>query len=123
MLAEISGKPASLQLQLRWDLRRNKQRPFTNTMGIAQLCVTIGESRHARIMRTAVSNVTRAVTRFWSWRASAYPGSPGCQPVVAGIPGGNILGYAISRRHHFPISASCRDLQAGSLRSKYLKRA
>ena len=47
MFAEISSKPASLQLQLRWDLRRDKQRPFTNTIGIAQLCVTIGEQRHA----------------------------------------------------------------------------
>ena len=47
MFAEISGKPASLQLQLRWDSRRDKQRPFTNTIGIAQLCVTISESRHA----------------------------------------------------------------------------
>ena len=62
MFAEISSKPASLQLQLRWDSRRDKQRPFTNTIGIAQLCVTIGESRHAKIMRTAVRNVTRAVT-------------------------------------------------------------
>src|SRR6266536_1475816 len=63
MLAEISGKPASLQLQLRWDLRRDKQRQFTNTTGIAQLCVTIGDSRHAKIMRTTVRNVTRAVPR------------------------------------------------------------
>src|SRR5258705_5463200 len=47
MFAEISSKPAGLQLQLRWNLRRDKQRPFTNTIDIAQLCVTIGEQPHA----------------------------------------------------------------------------
>src|SRR5215468_3807822 len=62
MFAEIYSKPASLKFQLRWDLRRDKQRPFTNAIGIAQMCVTIGESRHVKIMRTAVSNVTRGVT-------------------------------------------------------------
>jgi hypothetical protein len=35
MFAEISRKPACLQLQLRWNSRRDKQRPFTNTIDIA----------------------------------------------------------------------------------------
>src|SRR5258707_12026062 len=70
-----------------------------------------------KIMRTAVPNVTRGVTRLWIAHASPYLGSTGCQPVVADVPVGNIVGYAIPRRYRFPISASFRDLQAGSLRS------
>ena len=33
--AEISRKPAGLQLELRWNPRRNEQRSFANTIGIA----------------------------------------------------------------------------------------
>ncbi len=40
--SEISGKPASLQLQLGWNSRRDEQRTLTNTIRIEQLCVTIG---------------------------------------------------------------------------------
>ena len=68
MFAEISGKPARLQLQLRWNPRRDEQRPFTNTIGIAQLCVAIGEqTSRFKIMRTASPNVTCD-------RAHAIPG-------------------------------------------------
>ncbi len=52
-----------------------------------------------KIMRTAVPNVTRGVTRLWIVHASPYLGSTGCQPVVAGIPVGNIVGYAIPGRN------------------------
>jgi hypothetical protein len=44
-------------------------------------------------------------------------GSTGCQPVVAGSPAGNIFARAIGVVARFPVSASCRDLQASSLRS------
>src|SRR5258707_12329003 len=52
-----------------------------------------------KIMRTAVPNVTRGVTRLWIAHASPYLGSPGCQPVVVGIPVGNIVRYAIPGRN------------------------
>ncbi len=35
MFSEIPGKPASLELQLRWNPRRNEERPFTNAISIA----------------------------------------------------------------------------------------
>ena len=41
-------------------------------------------------------------------------GSTGCQPVVTGIPAGNTS--HTFQRTRFPVSASCRDLQASSLR-------
>jgi hypothetical protein len=44
-------------------------------------------------------------------------GSTGCQPVVVGSPADNIFAHAIRFDTIFPVSASCRDLQAGSLRS------
>ena len=46
-----------------------------------------------------------------------FLGSTGSQPVAAGSPAGNIFEHAIQARRHIPVSASCRDLQAGSLRS------
>src|SRR4029077_14840570 len=52
-----------------------------------------------KIMRTAVPNVTRGVTRLWIAHASPYLGSTGCQPVVVGIPVGNIVRYAIPGRN------------------------
>ena len=35
VFAEISGKPAGLQLELRWNPRRDEQRSFANTIDIA----------------------------------------------------------------------------------------
>jgi hypothetical protein len=35
VFSEISGKPASLQLQFRWDSRREEKRTLTNAIGIA----------------------------------------------------------------------------------------
>jgi hypothetical protein len=46
-----------------------------------------------------------------------FLGSTGCQPVVGGSPAGNVFDHVILRSRQFPVSASCRDLQAGSLRS------
>jgi len=47
VFAEISSEPSSLELELRWNPRRDEQRAFTNTIAVAQLCVTIGKQRHA----------------------------------------------------------------------------
>ena len=58
MFAEISGKPARLQLQLGWDARRDEKRAFTYTSGIARLRVAFCKGAHAQIMRRARSNVT-----------------------------------------------------------------
>src|SRR4030095_2166016 len=41
--AEISGKPAGLQLKLRWNPRRDEQRSFPNTIDVAEFCVALGE--------------------------------------------------------------------------------
>src|SRR5437762_13418445 len=50
--------------------------------------------------------------------ARVFLGSTACQPVVAGNPAGNIFAYAIRVvTSFFPVSAGCRDQQAGSLRS------
>src|SRR6266516_1576288 len=58
MFAEISGKPARLQLQLGWDARRDEQCAFTDASSIARLRVAFCESAHGQIMRRARSNVT-----------------------------------------------------------------
>ena len=58
MFAEISGKPARLQLQLGWDARCGKQSQLADARAVAQLCVAIREVPHARIMRRAWANVT-----------------------------------------------------------------
>src|SRR6476620_9274179 len=51
-------------------------------------------------------------------RKLLVPGSTGCQPVVVGSPAGKILRRAAPKLHLITlVSASCRDLQAGSLRS------
>jgi hypothetical protein len=57
-----------------------------------------------KIMRTAAPNVTCDVRRDSGLRQrfAHFPGSTGCQPVVAGSPAGNIFGHAILARHHFP---------------------
>src|SRR6266496_225372 len=58
MFAEISGKPARLQLQLGWDARRDEKRAFAYTGGIARLRVAFCEGAHGQIMRRARPNVT-----------------------------------------------------------------
>src|SRR6266403_3167674 len=59
MFAEISGKPARLQLQLGWDSLCGKQSQLADARSVAQLCVAIREEvPHARIMRRAWANVT-----------------------------------------------------------------
>src|SRR5438876_33066 len=42
---KIPSKPARLQLQFRWNPRRDEQSPLANTTDIAELCVTISNQR------------------------------------------------------------------------------
>jgi len=58
MLAEISGKPACLQLQFRWNSRRREQRALMNASCIAHLRVALCQRAHARIMKRRGANVT-----------------------------------------------------------------
>jgi hypothetical protein len=59
--AKIPGKPARLQLQLRWDSRRVEQGKLADACGVAHFCVPICKQRHAQIMRKPSANVTRGV--------------------------------------------------------------
>ena len=55
---KVSRKPTRLQLQLGWNPRRCEQRALMNASRIAHLRVALCQRAHARIMRTAMENVT-----------------------------------------------------------------
>jgi hypothetical protein len=56
--AEISGKPARLQLQLRWNSRCDEQGAFAHSSRVAHLRIALYERAHPRIMRRVRANVT-----------------------------------------------------------------
>src|SRR4029077_7110411 len=56
------------------------------TIAVTPLCITIGESRHAQIMRTSAVNVTCGVIRFQGWRTRqvhTHAGKPGYRTELA----------------------------------------
>src|SRR5205085_1713807 len=58
MFAEVSGKPARLQLQLGRNSRRHEQGAFTHASHVTHLHIALYERAHPRIMRSACANVT-----------------------------------------------------------------